>query len=470
MSIGNSKNPTKSLTKLDRLPNVVVKLSQAVQKKIDYLHKIYNVEWSGFIYYKIVEGSIIADNLTLEVVDFFPLSVDSSTYTEFKAANLEASNSSEFQNLELSGLKKGVLHTHHSMGTFFSGTDQDEIYDNTPFFSSPFDDESNPSEFYLSMITNFQNAHIARVIKSATVVSKTKTSGIKNIERKIQGFNSPFFDSNEVLTNEEQEIPEVVTEVKTIQYYYRDCSIEVIDDQIVDSEFMNRFLMELGLMNKKKPTTSYPHHQTNYQNNYYQGEARSSTVAQAYNHTIFPVNSPEDLSDEDYYNTYLKGNSPSNKTDSTQKLNGLKHGIFYEDGLINYKSNIGRANGGARFYKILFRAAGIHEVQGIGAFTNVSIKTIGVSFRSELTIDKALFILYGENRPNLSKMTNHGKKNLFNNGLLLLEEVMEAAPHVNETTHNFDGAFMKLLRKIEKLLKNELANLDSEKQIIINHK
>ena len=67
------------------------------------------------------------------------------------------------------------------MGTFFSGTDLDEIYDNTDFFASPFEDESNPNEFYLSMITNFKDNHIARVIKTASIVSEVKTKGSKDI-------------------------------------------------------------------------------------------------------------------------------------------------------------------------------------------------------------------------------------------------------------------------------------------------
>jgi hypothetical protein len=243
-----------------------------------------------------------------------------------------------------------------------------------------------------------------------------------------------------------------------------------MDDQVIGEDFMNRFFLELGWMNKKKVTTSV-HHQSSFQQptNYYGGGGTirgsaanmgASAVAQAYNQTTFPK---DDYDDDDRYYPVQK----QEPVGSIGKLTGLKNGIYYRDGYINYSDNIGRANGGARFYQILFRSAGLKEIQGMGAFTSAKIKTIGVSFRTDLTIDKILFIIYGENRPNFSKMKDKGKKNLFENALLVLEEVKEAAPFVAETTGNFDGSFMKLLKKMEKQLGKELNDIGSNKQLTL---
>ncbi len=132
------------------------------------MHKsVQGLEWSGLIFYD-SEGSI-ADpaNLKLKVTDFHLLDIGTAGYTEFKLDT----NLFDIYDAKphLMGKAYGLMHSHHSMKAFFSGTDSGNLHESAEFF-----------EYYLSLIVNHSGDFVAKVsvegMHKATGIMSTKGS------------------------------------------------------------------------------------------------------------------------------------------------------------------------------------------------------------------------------------------------------------------------------------------------------
>lgn len=110
--------------------------------KVKYLCRaIPEVEWSGVLFY-VVEGTI-REPESMEVVlkDILPMDKGTSGFTEY---NLDKRFVDYLMdNPEAMMWKAGHIHSHNTMPVFFSGTDTDELHDN-----------SSNYDFYLSLIVN----------------------------------------------------------------------------------------------------------------------------------------------------------------------------------------------------------------------------------------------------------------------------------------------------------------------------
>jgi hypothetical protein len=114
-----------------------------VLHQIQYLCKnIPKVEWSGALFYT-TEGSIEKpDTFKITLKTILPLDMGTQGYTEY---NLD----SRFMDFieedfeERSTWKLGHIHSHNTMGVFFSGTDMAELNDN-----------AGAHNYYLSLIVN----------------------------------------------------------------------------------------------------------------------------------------------------------------------------------------------------------------------------------------------------------------------------------------------------------------------------
>jgi hypothetical protein len=120
--------------------------------QIQYLCKnIPKVEWSGALFYT-TEGSIDKPGtfkITLKTI--LPLDMGSQAYTEYKLDDRFMDFIEEdFE--ERCTWKLGHIHSHNTMGVFFSGTDMAELNDNAPAHN-----------FYLSLIVNNYMDFIAKV-------------------------------------------------------------------------------------------------------------------------------------------------------------------------------------------------------------------------------------------------------------------------------------------------------------------
>ena len=111
--------------------------------KIQFLCKsIPKVEWSGALFYSI-EGSIknpATFKITLE--DILPLDMGTAAYTTYQLDDRFIDYLEEDWDVRTTW-KVGHIHSHNSMGVFFSGTDWSELEDNAPNHN-----------FYLSLIVN----------------------------------------------------------------------------------------------------------------------------------------------------------------------------------------------------------------------------------------------------------------------------------------------------------------------------
>ena len=117
-------------------------MPQKVYNQIQYLcQQIAKVEWSGILFYK-TEGSIQnPETFKIILEDILPLHKGTSTYTEYTFDERVVEYMMENEHLE--ECKIGHIHSHNTMGVFFSGTDWSELEDNAPNHN-----------YYLSLIVN----------------------------------------------------------------------------------------------------------------------------------------------------------------------------------------------------------------------------------------------------------------------------------------------------------------------------
>jgi len=114
--------------------NKTLNITKVLQSKIDYLiTSIANCEWSGILFYNYHSDNIING------LDVFPMNIGSSCYTEFE---INQDVIAYMVDNDLVGCKLGLIHSHHSMPTFFSNTDTETL------------DEKGKEGEFLSLIVN----------------------------------------------------------------------------------------------------------------------------------------------------------------------------------------------------------------------------------------------------------------------------------------------------------------------------
>lgn len=125
-----------------------------VEKKIRFLCKnIWDVEWSGILFYK-VEGAFEDKSLTIRCVDLFQMDIGASAYTEFNVSPDMATYMVDHPELLEEGIYQGLIHSHNNMATFFSGTD-------TATLSA----EGNDMAHFVSLIVNNAGKYTAGVTR-----------------------------------------------------------------------------------------------------------------------------------------------------------------------------------------------------------------------------------------------------------------------------------------------------------------
>ena len=145
MSIENSnpkyKRPDYEVKQLDTL--LPLEVPKEVLDKIKLLCKnIPKVEWSGVLFYT-TEGSIKnPTTFKITLKDVLPMHVGDMHSTEYQLDAKFIDFIEEDFDVRATW-QVGHIHSHHCMGTFFSGVDNDELYGN-----------SISHNYYLSFITN----------------------------------------------------------------------------------------------------------------------------------------------------------------------------------------------------------------------------------------------------------------------------------------------------------------------------
>ena len=134
-------------------------VTKEVKKKIDQLHsEIGNTEWCGFIFYEKIAGSISdPDTYVAKTTDVYLMGIGTHSYTESENHSDDILNMVDRVPAYMEN-RYGLIHTHHTMDTFFSGTDIQELHDNAANYS-----------YYLSLIVNFKEDYSAKIAKLVEV-------------------------------------------------------------------------------------------------------------------------------------------------------------------------------------------------------------------------------------------------------------------------------------------------------------
>lgn len=183
-----------------------MKISSKLQDQIYFLcSKVPNLEWSGVLFYT-TEGAFGEDSFKITCEEVFPLDIGSSGYTEYETDDPDFIRYM-MANPAILDMKKGHIHSHNTMNTFFSGTDTGELVENAPNHN-----------FYVSLIVNNKNENCAMVAFIATEESETQET---TIVTQVKFKNGEGEDVSKKFT---KKIEATKTESKAIYAY--ECDIE----------------------------------------------------------------------------------------------------------------------------------------------------------------------------------------------------------------------------------------------------
>lgn len=173
------------MVQIEKTPSYPVKtvkygkliIPEEVQRKIrECCYQSYNTEWSGILFYT-PNTSLEVEEPIFTVNDFFVMDIGSSTYTEFSESPEVVSYMIDNDLLDC---KYGLIHSHNTFSTFFSGTDL-----------STLNEEGNDTIHFLSLIVNNAGSYTAAITRKVVYNEIVTKSG-----------KYTTFDGNEVIINE----------------------------------------------------------------------------------------------------------------------------------------------------------------------------------------------------------------------------------------------------------------------------
>ena len=132
-------------------------IDKELQAQIAYLHnKHEGVEWCGMLFYEVEEGDMRdISKMKIRAKRIYLIDVGSAGYT---SGDLDEKLLDFYdQYPETMDMRMGFIHTHHGMSAFFSGTDMQELHDNTDKYN-----------FYLSLIVNHKTQYCAKIATIGT--------------------------------------------------------------------------------------------------------------------------------------------------------------------------------------------------------------------------------------------------------------------------------------------------------------
>lgn len=175
---------------------VKIYITEKAQSQILVAHALVgDIEWSGFHFFKEIGGNINEpDKLELELRHIHILDVGTPGYTEFTPNERMMEVYDDYP--EATECKMGIIHTHHNMSTFFSGTDEKELHDNVDKYP-----------YYVSLIVNHKGIYTARLVylveeeREPTVKYNSRLEKLKNRRMKL-----PRNDSSQIMVIHECDV------------------------------------------------------------------------------------------------------------------------------------------------------------------------------------------------------------------------------------------------------------------------
>lgn len=232
----SQKSPTLSKK---QLPFKLI-INAETQKKIDLLClQISDVEWSGTLFYE-YEGSWKENNLVIKVIDFYLQDIGNTGYTVFKQTTDIAGYRVD---KDLLTAKMGLIHSHHNMSAFFSGTDLNTLQS-----------EALDHDHFVSLIVNNKRKYVAAITGVECIEKKL------NIKEKVKFVT--FEGVEEVIEYEDYE-----DETKENNIFYTELEIEIEEYENSNFELISR-IEELKNKKINNVKNSYESFNSRFDNTY----------------------------------------------------------------------------------------------------------------------------------------------------------------------------------------------------------
>ena len=151
-------------------------ICQTILSKVNYfLGKFPSKEWSGPAWYLISKVDEHKFPVEIELMDFHPLDLGTSAATEWESKDFAKILKTKYkENEKLKQCYIGLLHSHHNMGAFFSGTDVDTIHEMAPengFYPSTVVSTKNDKEFAFAI--GYKDQYNRETMVEGDIIIKT---------------------------------------------------------------------------------------------------------------------------------------------------------------------------------------------------------------------------------------------------------------------------------------------------------
>ena len=184
---------------------------EKVEEKIRYLIRKYpHTEWSGVLFYK-HSGTFEDNNLKIICEDIYPMDLGTSGWTEFKMNEDVAAYMAD--NIDLFECETGLVHSHHSLGAFFSGQDTHTLQT-----------EGNDTNCFVSLVVDTKGTYVAAITRKLQLTKKVtiQTSGV----------SYEFFGEGKKVIANGVPSEETTSVEEVIQYFMLDVEREVVDNPL----------------------------------------------------------------------------------------------------------------------------------------------------------------------------------------------------------------------------------------------
>ena len=203
-----------------------------MEEKIRYLlRKFPATEWSGVLF-TTYEGSFEENNLVITCQDIFPMDLGNSTFTAFSMNEDVASYIA--QNMEIFECDCQLVHSHHQMSAFFSGTDL-----------STLQAEGNERNCFVSLIVNNAGTYCAAVTRKVQTKSEVT---VKNLGKSYE-----FFGEGEVQLEGGEETATKTIDSEVIEYFMLDIEKEEVENPL---DYLDKRFEVIQEKKKKEVTVS----------------------------------------------------------------------------------------------------------------------------------------------------------------------------------------------------------------------
>lgn len=269
-------------------------ISKEIHQKINLLCNLFtNIEWSGVLFYDYT-GEFNKD-MVLTIRDILPKDLGDASSTSY---DVDANIPAFMLKHKLTRCRMGHIHSHHSMATFFSGTDTNTLTI-----------EGAESIHFLSLIVNNDNEYSAKITIKTEITDDIHTIILRNENSK--SFGDVVFESNK-----KKEITKIEKSI-IVEY----CDVEIVfEDPTILQELKQ---VATALKTEKNKRFNYS------RNNYI-------PVNASRNNYISKNNFPPDFTFQDHIEYgYAVDNTPHNnainvvpKNDIPDKIENPAYGFY----------------------------------------------------------------------------------------------------------------------------------------------